>query len=195
MQNNLANGKTVINKLKSLTSVNIVPKSVNIVQRPTPVSYARRVIPKTWQILHTLKTKTVLKWSVFWVCCYSMVRKHKTASKKSMVEQFSVTSSLSSLFYVRMLWMAIIAFHNPDTTQQVFLNDKYATKRWLVDIFYLSFSHLVEILRFTFWTSQENIVYCFDFLKIQIIDISPELYHIQPQQLMHHQEPAIFKKW
>ena len=69
-----------------------------------------------------------------------MVRKHKTASKKSMVEQFSVTSSLSSLFYVRMLWMAIIAFHNPDTTQQVFLNDKYATKRWVVDIFYLSFS-------------------------------------------------------
>ena len=47
MQNNLANGKTVINKLKSRTSVNIVPKSVNIVQRPTPVSYARRVIPKT----------------------------------------------------------------------------------------------------------------------------------------------------
>lgn len=38
--------------------------------------------------------------------------------------------------------------------------------------------HLVAILKFIFWTSQENIVFCFDVLQMQKIDIRPELYHI-----------------
>ena len=49
--------------------------------------------------------------------------------------------------------------------------------------------HLVAIIKFTFSTSPENMIYYFHDLQMQKIDMFPELYHIQPQQ--HKKKPAI----